>query len=100
MGMGKYSKMNFLEIFEKIFKTNFVLLSRKISENFENYFGKFGRIISGNSLKIIEKNFGLFRKIFKIKSFQKILKIILENFGKLPEIFLEISENINEICEK
>ncbi len=75
----------------------------KISKNFENYFGKFGRIIFRNSLEINEKYFGsfreLFRKIFLIKSFRKIWKIISENFGKRPEIFLEISRNINEIFE-
>ncbi len=50
--MDKYSKMNFFEIFEKIFKTNFEFwaLFRKIWEN-------------NSSLEIIEKYFGeLFRK--------------------------------------
>ncbi len=84
--------------------------SIQISYNFENYLGKFGRIISKNSLEIIDKYFGsfrelfrkfreAFRKIFKIRSFQKILKIISENWEKLSEIFLEISRNINEIFE-
>ncbi len=85
-------KLIFLKFSRKFSKLNFVQFSRKISENFGNYFGKFGRIISRNSLKII-------RKIIKIKSFRKMWKIILENFGKLPEIFLEISKNINEIFE-
>ncbi len=52
-------------------------------------------------MEIIEEYLGsireLLRKIFRIKSFREISKIILENFGKLPEIFLEISRNINEI---
>ncbi len=85
-----HSKLKFFEIFEKIFKTSL----RKISENFENYFGKFERIISRNSLEIIEKYFGSF---IKIKSFRQISKIISKNFGKLPEIFLEISKNIDKI---
>ncbi len=89
--------------FRENFQNKFCIISRKISKNFENHFGKFGRIISRNSLEIIKKYFGLFRelfrKVFKIKSLRKISKIISENFGKLPEIFLEISRNINEIFE-
>ncbi len=43
----------------------FVQFLRKILENFENYFGNFGRIISRNSLKIIEKYFRSFRELFR-----------------------------------
>ncbi len=64
-----------------------------MSKNVENYFGEFGRIISRNSLEIIEKYFGSFReffvKFFKLSHFEKC--------RKLSEIFLEISRNINEI---
>ncbi len=78
MGIGKYLKMNFLEIFEKI---------------------KFGRIISRNSLKIIEKYFGLFWKIFLIKSFRKNSKIILENFGKLQKYFWKFQEILTKFLK-
>ncbi len=64
-------------------RKKFRIISKKISENFENYFGKFRKV---------------FRKIFKIKSFRKISKIISKNFEKF-QIFLEISRNINEIFE-
>ncbi len=57
---------------DKYSKIKFHIISRKISENFGNYFGKFGRIISEDSEKY---------------------------FGKLSEIFLKISRNINEIFE-
>ncbi len=58
--------------------------SENISDHFENYFGKFRKVL---------------RKIFKIKSYRKTSKIISENFGKLTQIFPEISRNINEIFE-
>ncbi len=72
-----------------------------MSENFENYFGKFGKIISRNSLEIIEKYFSnhfenyfekfreVLRKIFLIKSFQNIrtTRNISGNFKKYSQNF-------------
>ncbi len=46
-------------------------LLKSISENFENYFGKFGRIVSINSLEIIEKHLGSFRELGIKENFEK-----------------------------
>ncbi len=69
--------------FEKFLKSigKFQKISRKISEYFEKYF----------------RHFRVFRKIFRTKSFRKISKIILENFWKLIEIYLEVTRNIIEL---
>ncbi len=71
-------------MFRKILKINrkiSIIISKNFEEDFEKYFG----------------HFRVFWKIFRIKSFQKMPKIIAENFWKLPEIFLEVKRDITEI---
>ncbi len=111
MGTDKYSKKIFFNV-KKNFQNKLRIISRKISENFENYFGKFGRIISRNSLEIIiekyfQNYFGKFLEVFQkiSENFQKyfwkfeeiitkflriVLKKVLKNFGKFRGLLRRI----------
>ncbi len=82
----------FWDLFHKILKNvsensenlsknlkNHIIKFRKISRNTLDIFEYFGKFLE---LSFFEESWKLFRKIFRIKSFRRILKIISENFWK------------------
>ncbi len=75
--------------FEKIFNIQISYNFKKNIRIFKNYFEKFGRIISRNSLEIVEKYFGSSRELFR-----KISVNFQKYFWKFQEIltkFLRIT---------
>ncbi len=91
--MGKYSDANFFWNFWENIQNKVGVNSRKISENFENYFGKFDRIFRNNVTLSNKSHHFHFPLVWASKPISSGFDSIAGNWIPLPPILYKCGES-------